>query len=221
MAQALVVKQITTLGANGGTTASLDSTGGSIVWVAVASYASASAPTLTDSKGNTWTPATAYTAPGSHRVQLFYAVNPTVGSGHTFTLSGTGTYCAIGVLVFSGAKTSSPFDAENGASGSSALSTGSVSPAEDDEVLVTAIALDSAASALSVNSGFSTPDIVYFAGGSAYGLGFAYKIQTAKGAENPAWSWTGGSTQVAATSASKAAAAASFNAKPTAIIGAA
>lgn len=199
MAIAYVTGITANLGVNGGTTSSVDSTGGNIVIVAVASYQSSAAPTVSDSKGNTYTALTEQVAAGSHRVQLFYAANATVGSGHTFTVTGSTTYSSISVNVFSGAKTTSPFDVQNGANGgATSLATGSVTPSENDEVVVAGIALDSAPSSLTINSGFSTPSVAYFAGGSAYGVGSAYIIQTTAGATNPTWSWTGSSGQAAA-----------------------
>jgi hypothetical protein len=209
MAIAYVTGVTANLGVNGGTTSSVDSTGGNLVVVAVASYEPSAAPTVSDSKGNTYNALTEQIDTGSHRIQLFYAANATVGSGHTFTVSGSTSYSSISVNVFSGAKTTSPFDQQNGAgTGSSPLSTGSVTPTENDEVIVAGIGLDSAASALSINGGFSTPAVAYFAGGSAYGVGSAYLIQTTAAAANPAWSWTGGDQQTAAIATFKVASAA-------------
>ncbi len=208
MAIAYVTGVTANLGVNGGTTSSVDSTGGNLIVVAVASYEPSTAPTVSDSKGNTYNALTAQIVSGLHRIQLFYAEGATVGSGHTFTVTGSTSYASISVNVFSGAKASSAFDQQNGAgSGGSPLSTGSVTPTEDNEVVVAGISMDSAPSALSINGGFSTPAVVYFAGGSAYGVGSAYLIQTTATAANPAWSWTGGSNETAAIATFKAAAA--------------
>lgn len=210
MAIAYVAGITANLGANGGTTSSVDSTGGNLVVVAVSSYDLTSAPTVSDSKGNTYNALTARVYAGSHRVQLFYAENATVGSGHTFTVTGSTSYASISVNVFSGAKSSGAFDQQNGAAGAnSPASTGSVTPTEDNEVVVAGIALDSAPSGLSINGGFSTPAVAYFAGGSAYGVGSAYLIQTTATAANPAWSWTGGSQEPTAIATFRVAAAAS------------
>jgi len=181
MAIAYVTGVTANLGVNGGTTSSVDSTGGNLIVVAVASYEPSTAPTVSDSKGNTYNALTAQIVSGLHRIQLFYAEGATVGSGHTFTVTGSTSYASISVNVFSGAKASSAFDQQNGAG--------------------------SAPSALSINGGFSTPAVVYFAGGSAYGVGSAYLIQTTATAANPAWSWTGGSNETAAIATFKAAAA--------------
>lgn len=208
MAIAYVTGVTANLGVNGGTTSSVDSTGASLLVVVVSSYDLSSEPTLTDSKGNTWTGLTAQGPGGSNqRVRIFYAANPTVGSSHTFTLSGSTTYSSVSALAFSGAKTASPFDQQNGATGgSTSLATGSVTPSEDGELVVAGIALDSAPSSLTIDSGFSTPAVVYFLGGSSYGVGSAYKIQTTAAAVNPTWSWTGSSGQAAAIATFKVAA---------------
>lgn len=199
MAIAYVTGVTANLGVNGGTTSSVDSTGGNFVVVAVASYEPSAAPTVSDSKGNTYSALTAQAVSGSHRIQLFYTANATVGSGHTVTISGATSYSSASVAVFSGVKTTSPFDQQNGvASGGSPLSTGSVTPTEDNELVFAGISMNSAPSALSINGGFSTPAVVYFVGGSAYGVGSAYLIQTTATAANPAWSWTGGDNMTAA-----------------------
>jgi hypothetical protein len=50
--------------------------------------------------------------------RLYYAANPTVGSGHTFSYTGASNFSSIFVAAFSGVATSSPFDKENGATSS-------------------------------------------------------------------------------------------------------
>lgn len=193
MAIAYVTGVVENLGSSGGTTSSFDSTGGNLVVVAVSSYQPSAAPTVSDSKGNTYTALTAQVDGTTHRIQIFYTANATVGSGHTVTITGGTSYSSASVLVFSGAKTTSPFDQQNGAAGAvSPASTGSVTPTEDNEVLVAGIALGDPATTLSINASFSTPAVVYFSGGIAYGVGSAYIIQTTATAVNPAWSWSGG-----------------------------
>jgi hypothetical protein len=69
-------------------------------------------PTVTDSNGNTWVALTVHnTSNFAHR--FWYVASPTVGAGHTFTVSGSQTYPAIMVSAWSGAH-ASPFDTETG-----------------------------------------------------------------------------------------------------------
>ncbi len=172
------------------TTSSVDTTGANLIVLATGNYAPGSQPTVSDSKGNSWTVINTYTAILS-RVKMWYCLNPTVGSGHTFTASTSGAAPAICVSAFSGVKASSAYEAETGsnvAPGTS-LQPGSITPAEDNEVQVTALAI-SAVETLSINSSFSITDQIALVAGKNYGLGMAYRIQTTATAVNPTWSWS-------------------------------
>jgi hypothetical protein len=96
------------------TTAAIDTTGATLIVVAIA-YASSDAAGLTDSASNTWTALTPQTAASTGTVQLFYCANPTTSATHTFTSSAQPIFGkVISVVAYSGT-TSSPFDAQNGA----------------------------------------------------------------------------------------------------------
>lgn len=180
-----------------GTTAAIDTTGYTLL---IAATVGEGGHTLTDSKGNTWTALTTYGV-NSTFVRLYYCVNPTVGTGHTFTAS-VG-YRAVAAMAFTG-QAATPFDQQNGAnttSGSS-LSTGSITPTENDELVFTAIGLADTLTSISVNSGFTTSAAQNSASGTNFGIGIGHIIQTTAGAVNPAWSWTGSTTQAGAAIAS-------------------
>ncbi len=73
--------------ANGvGPTSGIVTTGANLLVVAVASYPPGGELTVTDSYGNTWTPATGF-GDSLTRIQFFYCFGATVGSGHTFSAS--------------------------------------------------------------------------------------------------------------------------------------
>ena len=106
---------------NGVTSNAIDTTGANLIVLAVSYYGGLGntliAGEVSDSKGNTWTALTNRGSNNAGNVRLFYCSNPTVGSGHTFTASdsgGGGTYPSLFAIALSGAKTSSPFDLENG-----------------------------------------------------------------------------------------------------------
>lgn len=174
------------------TTSGIDTTGATII---VINAVTLGGGTPTDSKSNTWTALTAQTAPVStNRSQLFYAVNPTVGTAHTFSL--TATVPALSVLAFSGVVTSLPFDVQNGAAADTVttLSTGSVTPSEDNEVVVSGLSIGgSLASDYVIDNGFTATTYIPVVGGQHFGSGIAYKIQTTAAAVNPAWSGTSAS----------------------------
>jgi len=180
----------------GGSTSSAVDTTGADLLVAVLSYFSSSSKTLTDSKGNTWTQLTRRNQ-GSYSTQIIYSVNPTVGTGHTFTNPG-GSFPALMVAAFSDSNTTAPFDVENGASKTSGttLQTGSVTPSENNELLIAGIVHDK--TGITIDSGFTELfDIAYSAGNYMAG-GFGYKIQTTAGAENPTFTVASSGTAAAA-----------------------
>lgn len=180
-----------------GTTAAIDTTGYTLL---IAATVGEGGHTLTDSKGNTWTSLTTY-GTGSTYVRIHYCVSPTVGTGHTFTPS-VG-YRAVAAMAFTG-QAATPFDQQNGASATSgsSLSTGSITPTENDELVFAAIGLSDTLTSISVNSGFTTDATRNSASGTNFGVGIGHIIQTTAGAVNPAWSWTGSTTQAGAAIAS-------------------
>lgn len=179
------------VGGNGSTatTAAINTTGANFC-VAVASYYTNSADTVSDSKSNTWTELTRYTNAAFQRVVIWYAKNPTVGSGHTFTLgSGASTFPAIAAACFSGVDTSSPFDQENGSANTK--TPGSVTPTQNNELIITGIStLTGAGTTPTVDSGFTVTGAHANSASNYTGYGLAYKIQTTAAAVNPTWSST-------------------------------
>lgn len=187
------------------TTSSIDTTGANLIAVSLSTYSSNR--TLTDSKGNTWTPLTNKDGSNCHS-QLFYCFNPTVGSGHTFTVSSAvPIYATICVQAWSGADTS-PFDVENGAIAASGptLQTGSVTPSQNNDLIVSGLCSYTGTGVHSIDSSFSVSNYKQFANGVNLGGGMGYLVQATAGAVNPMWSWTG-TAQASATIATFKAAA--------------
>lgn len=174
----------------GVTTTGIDTTGCDLL-VANIFWSNGSKPTalVTDSVGinsNTWTPAPKRNA--SDAANRFYWCQPThVGSGHTFTIGPPNVYGGIIVMGFSGVKVSSPLDQENGANSSStaALHTGSVTPTEDNELVI--FAATTAGNINSVDAG-TLEEVANGIGGVTYGGGVGYVIQTTAAAINPEFS---------------------------------
>ena len=104
------------------TTDAIDTTGADLIVINTATFITSDrGVAVTDSKGNTWTPLTQYDGSDS-TTRLYYSLNPTVGTGHTFTATSTGTvavvYPSIQVSAWSGAHDTASYDVENGATGS-------------------------------------------------------------------------------------------------------
>lgn len=143
--------------------------------------------TVTDSKSNIWTPLTSQFALFTGG-QLFYSLNPTVGTGHTFSVGTGGTFSTMEVASFSGGLQS--FDVENGAAagmtGSSAQG-GTVTPSAASSLVLSCVSAQRGqAQVSSVNSGFTITDNVG-EGAAGSGSALAYIIQTAITPENPTW----------------------------------
>lgn len=141
-------------------------------------------------------------------MQIFYAQNPTVGTGHTFTYTSTAKYPSITVTAWSGTATTSVFDVENGATATSgtSIATGSVTPTQNDELLIAGLTLQ-ATNTPSIDLSFTITDTVQFSANHFLGS-HAYKIQTTAAAQNPTWSWGTSTNIVAAIATFKAAVAA-------------
>ena len=181
-------------GASGGgtfTTGNISTTGASLFVACVSSYIGASAPTLSDSQTNTWTGLTARNEAVAVRNRMFYVASPSTSGTHNFTLTGSGTFGGLAVYAFSGTDTSSPFDSQQaGATGNSTSSApGSITPAQNDSVVVSCATLD--ANISSVGASMTLDENVAFSGGNHYAAAGAYIVQTTATAINPTWSWTG------------------------------
>jgi len=170
------------------TSGSLTTTGASLIVVYSSAYIGGSSITFSDSKSNTWTGLTNIAA--SRNSRLWYAYNATVGTGHTFTLGGGGGSLfnqAFCVMALSGALTTDPFDQQNTNSNSlqATIAPGSITPSNDNEIVITGYASGSQASPLSIGSSFTIIDSTL--GDGHDNIGLAYLIQTSATAVNPTW----------------------------------
>lgn len=174
------------------TTPNIDTTGANLIVIAVSSYSDATIPTITDSKGNTWTNISHSTLTGNGRSSLYYCLNPIVGSGHYFTTAQVGSYANILAMAFSGAKATSALENNTGAttlvSGATSLATGSITPTEDNELIVSALCFG-ATNTISIDSGMTIAQQAQYYTNSIFGIMGAYKIQTTATAINPLASW--------------------------------
>lgn len=179
--------------AGGATTTGIDTTGADFIVIGVAWYDAVTAtPTVSDSKGNTWTALTLSSMSlGDGSERLYYCKNPTVGSGHTFSVSGTSIYSPIFVNCFSGGS-AAELDQQNTfdyTAGFTSVQPGSLTPAADDSLIITGIHIYSNSSAYGINGGF-TAQVQPWSTPVTQGGGMAYLIQTTATPVNPTWSWT-------------------------------
>src|SRR5258705_8700383 len=124
---AALIGTVEVSGANTSTTASLNTTGATLLVIHVG-YLASIPPAISDSKGNTWVGLTIASTTVSNADRLYYVANPTVGTGHTFTFTGTGVLAEMVAAAFSGVITVAPFDADAIFVGGTAATTASPGP---------------------------------------------------------------------------------------------
>ena len=185
---------------NTGTSGAIDTTGANLLVLSI-SEDSASSATISDSKSNTWT-ALATSTSTNVKSTIYYVASPTVGSGHTFTSTGLVQASLAIASAWSGAN-STPFDQENGQVsnvGGTSLQTGSVTPSENDELLIAMVGCNAEplGGTFSVDLSFTIVQENIFVAGTNYAGAQAYQIQTTATARNPTFSWTGSSNNKSA-----------------------
>jgi hypothetical protein len=177
----------------GGTSASINTTGATLIVITLSQYDASAFVAPTDNKGNTYTGLTQRTAgTGVGRdnagARLWYCAGPIVGAGHTFT--STADYSSCNVMAFSGAATVSPVDGETGATAATTpLATNSVTPTANNAVLVTGASFGTASA--TITGGFTIASTVPFGASNNYANAGAYLIQTTAAAANPQWTFAG------------------------------
>lgn len=170
----------------GCTTDAVDTTGKDIICVFASWFGNGSA-SISDSKGNTWsTNGKIYNGSSNAALQLWWCVSPTVGSGHTFTI--TADYCSAGYVAAAGVNTADAFDQEITATpaSSSTHQPGSLTPDQDNCLLVTAIGALGSNNPIGVDGTYAEV-LVANSSGNGLGLGIGYEAQTTATAANPTW----------------------------------
>lgn len=191
-------------------TASFDSTGGDMIATARSDLYSTTPCAQTDSKSNSYTSLTTRETTLGSQITISYVAVPTVGTGHTISCASSAGFPTLAYIVFAGTKASSPFDVQNGAISSgnaSTLSTGSVTPTENDEVVVAA--LGHTVASATIDNGFTLAQQkgANSGGCNCFGLWFGYKVQTTAAAVNPQFTANAGTAELSAAIASFKAAA--------------
>ena len=167
------------------TLAAIDTSGANLL-IGFASTWGASSPTgIQDPRGNSWVALADQGSGGTLHGRFYYSIPTSVGSGHVFTYYQSYTTCAFYVAAFGGAS-ASPLDAQNTAGSTGQTpQPGSVSPAQDDELIVAAIATGET-TGYSINQGFGITDFSLDSSAQV-AEAMAYLIQSAKAAVIPAW----------------------------------
>jgi hypothetical protein len=121
-----------------------------------------------------------------------------VGTGHTFTLTGSTQLSAISVFAFSGIA-SNPLDVQNGAnstSGGTTFQPGSITPGTSKEVIAACFGQFAPGATATVNSSFTGLQQAAAVNSVNYGIAEAYLIQSTAGAVNPTFTLTASSSSL-------------------------
>lgn len=179
-------------------------TTGNFAAIVISDYTQSPLGTMTDSKGNVWNMAVSKSGGGTNtaRSTMFYSNMTSIGSGHTFTYTATGTcFPTMYVEIY---QTTRPVtvDQTNGFNGTTGTSIqpGSVSPTKDNELIVVGLSATPITSVTGINSGFTISNSNASGATNTFlGGGMAHLIQTVAGSVNPTWTVSGSPTLSAAT----------------------
>jgi len=179
-------------GQNGGATNSADTTGANLLVLHVTNF---NIPTISDSKGNTWT-VLGHTDNGSIRDYVYYvnSQTPNVGSGHSVTYSGLDTYCSAELLAFSIAGPWT-FDEIQGATGANPVGA-SLTTDQANELVISTAAGDNPLLFTSVTGGLNIVASGAGVGAVNFTTASAYKVQPSLATVTATWT-ASGANQVA------------------------
>lgn len=170
-----------------GPTSGVDTTGANLLIIVASIFGNFDAQLPTDNKGNTYVALTPLDGTGANSVCIFICQSPTVGTGHTATWNtGGSVFPSIYFAAFSGAGSGTIVDQQSNAQ---AVQPGSITPSEDNELIITGFCTNGGGVTPSITAGgFTVSDaIAFLASGDNEGGGLAYLIQTTAGAANPTW----------------------------------
>ena len=179
------------------TSSAIDTTGAKVIALVISFYSPVISCASTDNKSNgTATTLTTYNAAvGSGSVQIQYWLSPTVGAGHTFTVTcPTGlsdSYVGFSVEPIGGIAGAFVAGSDSGASGTTTCQAGSITPSGSNVVVIAGVGGGAAWSGLSIGSSYTLDSSTNY-NGNNYGVGVAHIVQATGGATNPQWSTSGG-----------------------------
>lgn len=174
-------------GTNTFATAGVNTTGATLIVAVVTSYSGASAPVLTDSKGNSWTASSDYDNGAGLRQTFYRSIPSSVGGSHTFTLTGSTILASIVVIAFSGTD-ATPYDTISTGSAFTGTSgqPGSVTPSENGSVILVGASLNPIPFASSTSS---SPGYTFYnepmVDGVSFGSSLGFQVQAIAAPENP------------------------------------
>lgn len=182
---------------NTNTTGAIDTTGANFLVVCIASnLGSSSFTSLTDSKSNTWQVALNWTSNSGDFIRIMYAENPTVGTGHTFSLNySSSAFTVLCAAAYSGMATASTIDKTATGTGNSTslLTSATATTAQSEELLIGTGTLSAGAdSTFSAGTNYTIRTQQGFASSGAIGF-LEDRIVAATGTYTASATWGGSS----------------------------
>ncbi len=191
MAIAFVVGTTAQNNGGGTTSPSIDTSGADLIVIS-ASCSSATIiaylATISDNKSNTWLSGGITQNDGSNNAAsgIVYCINPTVGSGHTFTYGGGSILQSICVAAYSGVNAGFDTAKNSGASGGSfTVQPGSVTPNQNNSLIIVAGTAVQVGNTLAVNQSFTIRENQPLVAGQTYGSWIMDLFQGTAAAVNP------------------------------------
>lgn len=188
-------------GANGSTTAAIDTTGAKLIVLSLHGYAATPTAIVLDSKGNTYLPLTFRADLGLQIYQqLFYCINPIVGAGHTFASSGSASFSGVNVQAYSCTKNPvyASLNTTNETLSGNTMNAGNINSIYRNGLFVTGICVFNTplTTPFTLDLGYTVTDQQAYSPGANFANSMGYKVQPLKGANNPLWSWFNGNYAV-------------------------
>lgn len=189
-------------GVNGGTTSGVNTTGANYARVAICLFQTSFSGTVSDSFGNTYIQAGTTIGLVNANIAYFYCASPTVGSGHTVTVSGSTIFAAVLFAAYSGVATSSPVEStftSNTANSVTSITPGSLTPTSNGALLELIGAQNSNPTTVACGDVlYSVLDTVFGDNATTITGGAFYYVQTTATASNPAFQANASAANIAA-----------------------
>lgn len=171
----------------GATTPAINTTGANLLVITVSWYAPGTTPVVSDTKSNIWVPLK-QTGAGDQKCQIYYSINPVVGTNHVFFADGSGSNPVLRVIAASGAH-SNPVVGQDGRASATGFTNnpGPVLPPVAGCLIVTGLAFGVDPSA-TIDQGFNAAYMGFSGGVNTAGAG-AYLEPLTRYAVDPQWVW--------------------------------
>lgn len=187
-----LVNSVTAVGAGAGaiTSSAVNMTGANLC--VIVSSSNTNPPVPTSSPANTYVVAGTI-AGGTPTIGIYYKYSPSVSSSMTVTTTGAFGSATLSCYSGSTGSTVDKITYTTNFSSATMISTASVTPTSNGEVLIEGLETPSAGSGFSVASPYTQTGMASLSGGTSFGFQSGYYIQPTSALTSATISWTGSS----------------------------